>query len=405
MATQRRPFKVLQVAAIDATIAAFVVPLIDALQADGYCVESACADGPKAEALRLMGYTVHRVAFCRRVLSFSHVGALAELVSLMRRNRYDVIHVHTPIASVLGRIGARLAGVPIVVYTAHGFYFHDRLARAPRRVLIWIERLLCRRFTDFLFTVSCEDRDTAIRERIMPAESMHCLGSVGVNLSRFSGPFAIDSIRREFGLEPEERVICFVGRVVKEKGILDLACAMAQVKKAVHNAKLLVVGDTLPSDRTRGTSRKLKDLLKRAGLENAVVFAGYREDIPAILSICDLLVLPSHREGMPVTVLEAMAAARPIVATNIRGCREEVVDGVTGLLVPPGDPKALADAITSILADPERAKEMGEEGQRRVEAEFRQERVIAEQVAVYNRLVRKKLAPEAAEETRRCGER
>lgn len=305
----------------------------------------------------------------------------------MRMQRYALVHVHTPIASVLGRLAARACDVPVVVYTAHGFYFHDRMHQVPRRALVWFDRFLCRFFTDFLLTVSCEDRDTAIQERIMPPERVLCLKSVGIDLDRFANWTGDNSLRAALDLLPEDKVVCFVGRLVEEKGILDLVEAMAAVRTAIPHAKLLVVGGALPSDRVRGIAGRLAKLIRKHALEGTVVFAGYRADIPALLSLSDVFVLPSYREGMPVTILEAMASGKPVVATSIRGCREEVVDGVTGRLVPPGDPRALANAISAILMDPEGAAKMGQAGRKRAEAEFDEKRVVAEQLALYRQLL------------------
>lgn len=384
-AAERVP-RVLQLAALDTTVGSFIVPLVDALQRGGYSVDCACADGPKALELRQAGYRIHAIRFSRRVVTASHLVALVQLVRLMRRNGYDIVHVHTPIAAAIGRVAARIAGVPVIVHTAHGFYFHERTPRPLRRLLIWVERLLGRTCTDFLFTVSCEDEATAIRERIARRDGVLCLKSVGINLRRFDELSVRPSQRAEFGLRPEDRVVCFIGRLVEEKGILDLARAIAAVRTECPGARLLVVGDALTSDRAGRTKQHLSRLLAKNGLDEAVVFAGYREDVPALLPLADVFVLPSYREGMPVTILEAMAARKPVVATDIRGCREEVVDGTTGLLVPPGRPDALARAIVWILSDPVRAAAVGEAGRRRVEAEFREERVLDEQLSVYHRL-------------------
>ena len=395
MVTQVR---VLHVTAIPDTVTYFLLPLLGALRTSGYAVEIACRDGPGVARLRDKGYIVHPIPFSRRILSPSHVRAFLQLRRLMGTQRYDLVHVHTPIASVLGRLAARACEVPVVVYTAHGFYFHDRMRRVPRRALVWLERFLCHFFTDFLLTVSCEDQDTAIRERFMPPERVLCLKSVGIDLRRFGATSADGTLRTALGLRLDDQVITFVGRPVKEKGIFDLVRAIACVSRAIPRARLLVVGKALSSERSRRTMPKVRRLVRKLGIEDVCVFTGAREDVPAILSISDVFVLPSYREGMPVTVLEAMAAGKPVVATDIRGCREEVVDGVTGLLVPPGDPRSLAKAITALLVDPDRARKLGEEGRRRVEAEFDQERVIGEQVRLYEHLLKEKPRDQTAQE-------
>jgi len=208
----------------------------------------------------------------------------------------------------------------------------------------------------------------------------------GVPLQAF-GLSPNPNLRAELGLDAEDKVVGFIGRLVWEKGVLELLEAMQQVVKEVPQAKLLVVGDTLASDRDRRVTEHIKELIDRVKVQDVIRFAGFREDIPDLLAIMDLFVLPSHREGMPRTILEAMAAGKPVVATNIRGCREEVIHGVTGLLVPVGDSDALADAILMVLSDEELTSRMGEAGRKRVVAGFDEKLVLERQLKVYHQLV------------------
>jgi glycosyltransferase involved in cell wall biosynthesis len=379
--------RILQVATLDSTISAFLTPLIDALTAEGANVEMAARCGNASRGLKARGYVLHCTPFARRGLSLSHLASLWRLWRLMRRGRYDAVHVHTPVAGVLGRVAARLARVPVVIHTAHGFYFHDRMPSIPRWALVLLEKVLGRTCTDFLFTVSREDHRTALRSGIIDSGRLRCLDSVGIDLQRFDAAEAAPVTREALQLPPGEPIIVFVGRVVEEKGILDLIHAVKLLKDDGACLKLLVVGDTLPSDRAAGIQGKVRRLVTDSDLLEDVRFLGFRADVPSILRLADLLVLPSYREGMPVTILEAMAASRPVVATDVRGCREEVVDGETGWIVPPADPSALADAIGKLLAEPERARAMGRAGRRRAEKEYDQARVISEQLSVYRDLL------------------
>lgn len=219
----------------------------------------------------------------------------------------------------------------------------------------------------------------------MPEDKVVYIGN-GVPLEAFGLP-PNPNLWAELGLGKKDKVVGFIGRLVREKGVLELLEAMHQVVREVPQAKLLVVGDTLASDRDRQVTEHIKELIDRVKLQNVIRFAGFREDIPDLLTIMDLFALPSHREGMPRTVLEAMAAGKPVVATNIRGCREEVVHEATGLLVPVGDSDALADAILRVLSDEELASRMGEAGRKRVEEEFDEKLVLERQSKVYHQLV------------------
>ncbi|GAG17971.1 unnamed protein product, partial [marine sediment metagenome] len=197
-------------------------------------------------------------------------------------------------------------------------------------------------------------------------------------------------VRTELGLSLDDKVVGFIGRLVQEKGVEELLKAMGQVIKEIPDAKLLVVGDTLASDRDLRTTERLQELIQRNNLEGVIKFTGFREDIPELLAIMDLFALPSHREGMPRSILEAMAAGKPVIATDIRGCREEVVDGETGYLVPVNDPGKLAEAIIKILSDKMLAKRMSEAGRQRAVEFFDERKVLEKQLGIYRKLIQQK---------------
>jgi len=333
-----RPPKVLQVTAADVTVKVLLLPLVNRLWHEGYEVHIACSDGRHARRLIMDGYRVHAVPIDRRIAPWSNLRSLLLLYRLMRKEKYDIVHVHTPVAAVVGRIAAWLARVPAIVYTAHGFYFHDRMPEYKRKPIIWLERVLGH-ITGMLFTQSKEDADTAVRERIYSRERVLWIGN-GVDVARFRA--LNGNSRSTWGLHEADRVVGFAGRLVREKGIVELIQAVHSASKVVPNLKLLLVGDTLESDRDRGTKGLLQRLISRNGLGLRVIFTGFVEDMAGCLSAMDVLVLPSYRDGMPRTIIEAMACGKAVVASDIRGCREEVVHRVTGLLVPPKDSTALA---------------------------------------------------------------
>ena len=389
-----RGIKILQLAAVDVTVKLLLLPLIDCLIEEDYEVHIACSPGQHLRELEEQCYNVHSIPIARRISPFSNLSSLWRLYRLIRCERFDIVHVHTPVAAVLGRVAAKLARVPVIIYTAHGFYFHELMAPWKRRLIIWVEKILGRCCTDMLFTVSYEDKDTAVKERIVDQERVICINSIGVNIKRFtSSNSSIEKtrfLRRELGFQDDDKLIGFIGRLVREKGVQELLQSMGQVIEAIPEAKLLVVGDTLASDRDRRTTERLQELIQRNNLEAVIRFTGFREDIPELLTIMDLFVLPSHREGMPRSILEAMAAGKPVVATNIRGCREEVVHGETGYLVPVNDPGKLANAIIEIMSDKILAERMGEAGRQRAIEFFDEAQILKKQLAVYQKLIQQK---------------
>jgi lipopolysaccharide/colanic/teichoic acid biosynthesis glycosyltransferase/glycosyltransferase involved in cell wall biosynthesis len=387
----KRPYKVLQVSATDVTVKKLLMPLIDRLTAEGYRVHIACSEGDYVAGLRAQGYMVHNIEIQRRLSPVSNFKSILNLYRLMKRERFDIVHVHTPVAAALGRVAARLAGVPVVIYTAHGFYFHNNMTRWARRLVIWAEKLLCL-ITHLVFTQSQEDALNAVREGICDEDKVEYIGN-GVDIARFTA--ASNGVRACLGLTPQDRVVGFVGRLVREKGILELVEAMRPVVRAFPEARLLIVGDRLDSDRDKKTKQVLDRLLAEDDLARRAVFTGFIDDVPGAMSAMDVFVLPSYREGMPRSIIEAMASGKPVIATDIRGSREEVVPGQTGLLVPVKDPGALAAAITSLLSDPESARRMGEAGRQRARELFDERIALNKQVSAYAEIAAKRLAARA----------
>ena len=391
-----RSLKVLQVSTLDVTVKSFLLPFIDRLTDEGYDVHVACSGGRCVPEIEAHGVTVHAIPIERRIRPVSVVRALWSLYRLMKKEHFDIVHVHTPIAATLGRISAWAAGVPVVIYTVHGFYFHEYTTKRTRQLVILTERLLAR-ITDLVLTVSQEDAVTAVNERICDREKLLWVSN-GVDTRRFSPRANPAGARETLGLGSRDKLVCFIGRLVREKGVLDLIEAMRLVAKAIPDAKLLLVGDALDSDRDQKTKNIVAELLEQDDIKSHVLLAGYLEDIPRVLAACDVFVLPSYREGMPITVIEAMAAGKPVIATNIRGCREEVVPNLTGLLVPINDPEALANAIVALLSNPETARRMGAAGRKRACQLFDEQTVVNRQVQAYAEIAGKQLASHTKKE-------
>jgi len=269
--------------------------------------------------------------------------ALARLYALMRRGRYQIVHTHTTKAGLLGRIAARWARVPVVIHTPHGHAFHDYLSRAGSGALVHVERLTAR-WTDRIVCLTDAEREDHLRYRIGPPEKFEVIHS-GVDLARFRAPrHDPDATRRALGLDGTGPLIGCVARLVPVKGVQHLLEAMPAVRAAVPGATVVFVGD--------GPLRAAMEQAAAArGLDGGAVFLGLRDDVADLLPLFDLVVLPSLNEGMGRAAVEALAAGRPVVGSRISGIQNVVRDGETGLLVPPGDPAALAQAIVRCLRD------------------------------------------------------
>jgi glycosyltransferase involved in cell wall biosynthesis len=195
--------------------------------------------------------------------------------------------------------------------------------------------------------------------------------------------------RIEFHIPPNVPVVGMIGRMVREKGYREFIEAAAQILMEFPDVHFLCIGDELKSDHD-ASRKEFQKLIIDLKLNDRIHFTGMRSDIPELLSLLKIYTLPSYREGMPRSIIEAMAMGIPVVATKIRGCREEVVDGETGYLVPPRDGTALARAIMALLRDPERAENFGREGRNRALSDFSEEDVLKKQMEIYENLIMEK---------------
>jgi len=374
--------KILEIANVDFVVEKFIIPLIDKLSIEGFEVHIVCSDGKRARKLLNKGYKIKPIAISRRVSIISNFISLIKIYQYMKKENFDIVHVHTPIACVLGRIAAKIAGVPLIIYTAHGFYFHDGMEKWKKDILIGIEKIMSNLFTDLIFTVSKEDEKTAINKKIIAKNKIFYICN-GVDINKFNvNNISTDLLekRKELCIDSKAKIICSIGRIVRAKGIIDLIYAFKDILSELPETILLIIGDNKANERDLKTKDEVVSLVDEYDLKEKVIFAGYRNDIRDLLAIVDVFVLPSYREGMPMSIIEAMAMGKAVVATNIRGCREEVINNETGLLVPVGKPRKLANALLKILKDEKLASKMGQNGRVRVEAEFNEEIVLKKQI-------------------------
>jgi glycosyltransferase involved in cell wall biosynthesis len=299
-----------------------------------------------------------------------------KLTRLLKAARPDIVHTHGYFASVIGRLAARRAGIPVILAHVHSTYWEYR-----KRHLM-IERKLSR----FTHKIICCSKavESFVNNTEKITDNKTTVIYNGVDEERFSPHQSPTSIRAEFGMDDEAAVVGTVSSLTPHKGHEYLIQAASLLLGTLPSVKFLIVGD--------GPLRKrLEDQAKNLNIHPAVIFTGARKDIPEILTLMDVFVLPSHtREGLGLAIIEAMAAERPVVATDIGGIPEAINDSETGLLVPPGDPEGLAKAIIELLQNPKKAKEMGEKGRTRVKEKFTTKKMLSEIEHVYQSLISQK---------------
>ncbi len=335
------------------------------LREDGHEVIGVCADGALLDGVRAEGFRIETPPLARSLSPVAQLRAFVALYRLFRAERPDLVHAHMPISGFLGRLAARAAGVPRVAYTCHGFLFNQP-GPLWRRTASLIMEWVAARCTDVFLTVSREEAADAVRLGI-------CKHPVPVGNGRDPAVFHPDAaaraaVRAELGVEEDRVVITAVSRLVRHKGYPELLAAMRDV-----DAELWVVGERLASDH----GEDMEPYFAGAGLGGRLRRLGYRTDVASVLAASDVFVLPSHFEGLPMSVIEAMLCGLPVVATNIRGPREQVEDGSTGLLVPVADTGALRAALLRVQADAMLRQRMGAAGRARAVLDFNEKTVVA----------------------------
>ena len=309
-------------------------------------VEEAQKNGVKVIALPSMVRSIHPIKDFR---------ALFSLIWLIMKEKPEIVHTHSSKGGILGRLAAKIAGVPHIIHTPHGHVFYGHFGAFASRVFLWIENIFAR-FTDRVVALTDGEKDDYINLSVCPPEKLFKIHS-GVDVKKFmhANGNRVEK-RRSLGLDQNEAVIGFVGWLLPIKGPDYLLKAMDDVWRRHSEASLVLVGKG-----DMDVDLRAEALKKNAN--GKVKFLGWREDIDEIMPLFDMLVLPSLNEGMGRVLVEAMAAGKPVVASRVGGIPDLVRHAETGYLVPPADEKALADGIKMLLDDPEKAKQMGLRGQ------------------------------------------
>jgi glycosyltransferase involved in cell wall biosynthesis len=375
--------RLVHVTSADISLALLLGPQLRAFADAGMEVIGVSAPGPFVDQLTSWGITHVPLEHATRSVAVGEdMRALVELERLFRRLRPDIVHTHNPKPGLYGRIAAKAAGVPGIVNTVHGLYAAPEDPLVRRSVVYALERMAATCSHVELFQ---NPEDLAVMRRLgVPERRLVLLGN-GIDLERFRAvrtPEASARARRALGVDGSSVVVGTVGRLVWQKGFRELFAAARHLRSIRDDVVFVVVG---PEDADKGDALDPDDLAEARAIGN-VVFTGHRDDVEDLYAGFDMYVLPSYREGFPRSAMEAAACGLPVVATDIRGCRQVVDHGVTGLLVPVHDGDALALAIAALAADPDRRSAMGTCGRRKAEAEFDDRVVIERTLDAYRSL-------------------
>ncbi|MEQ1699014.1 MAG: glycosyltransferase family 4 protein [Ilumatobacteraceae bacterium] len=374
--------KLIHLTTTDMSLDWLLAPQLQAFAAAGYEVVGMSAAGPHVPHLAELGIRHVDVPSLTRAPSLAaDVRALFELRRLLRAERPAILHTHNPKPGVLGRIAGRLAGVQVVVNTQHGLYAQPT-DRWQRRLPVYALERLAAAFSHQELVQNQEDVETLVRTLKVPRRRVTWLGN-GIDLRRFDGGReARAAVRAEWGIGDDEVAIGVVGRLVREKGFAEIVEAARLLRTRGVTAPIVVIGPADPDKRDG-----LDDAALATAQEHGIVFVGRRDDMPRCYAAMDVFLTATHREGFPRAAMEASASGLPIVATDIRGCRQVVEDGVTGVLVPVRDAAALAEAVAALVAEPSTRARLGAAAAAKATREFDQQRVIDVTLATYRRLL------------------
>lgn len=370
------------------TIRAFLLPQIADLQDHGYEVHVATGfQGCSLPELTTSGVTEYRLHLIRNISPLQDIKALWAAIKILRCNNFDIVHTHTLKASLIGQLAARFTNVPVRVETAHGTRYMPDLPFAVQKGIILSEQLAAKK-AHRVWVLNQEDFDFFLSKGLAQKEALQLLsrGGIGADLSRFR-PALFDPLQREdyrckLQLPKHGPVVGFVGRLVQDKGIRELLAAWPEVLRQFPKAFLLIVTAHLESERKAEliSQQQLKQMHNTVLLTN-------RSDMEKLFNCMDMLVLPSYREGFSRVIIEASACGLPVIASDVRGCRDGVVHGQTGLLTPPGNAGCLAQAIVELLSDWPRLTAMGKQARLLAEKNFDQNIIIKNIRLEYERLL------------------
>lgn len=376
----RRP-KIACLATVDMSIRFLLLRQLLYLQSAGYDIVAICGDGPYVSQIIEHGIPVITVPISRRITLIQDVDALHKLTRIFRRERFDLVHTHTPKAGLLGRIAGRLAGVPHVIHTDLGLYFQN-MNPAARRMFIWLERL-AGRFCDVMLFEDDKAMAFAIQERLCTLDQAKWIGG-GINLSEFNrrrfSESEIQAKKLEIGFPLDSIVIGIVARLVREKGYCEFFEAARMILNKRPDARFLVVGSI---DYEKPDAITPEWVQQRYELTKEAVFAGVQFEMPITYAVMDVFVLPTHRDSWPRSPMEAAAMELPVVVSDLPGVAPLVEQSVTGYIARVGDSAMLASLVLEIVASTDSARKMGKAGRQLAEARFDEQKVFQRVEGIY----------------------
>lgn len=373
----------LQVTTIDLTAYCFLRRWFEYLVNRGFKVTLATTVEQFREEIEETGAEVVHVPISRKIAPISDLISLIKLYSFMRKRKFHSVQTYTTKAGFIGRLAAKLAGVPVIIHNILEPPHNSTDNPVLKTFYIWMERL-AGRWADHIITTTSPNVEEILDKKLVPPEKLTAIPE-GIYMGKYDAVKAEPGkIRRQLKIPSGSHFLLTVARLEPPKGHRYLLQAAKLLLNDGLDVYFVIVG--------KGYLReKLEDLARELGVENRVTFTGFRYDMLEILKSCDLFVLPSLWEGQGVVLMEAMSLEKPLVASAVGGVVDVVEDGVTGVLVPPKNPESIAEAVKKLLANPEKMKQMGKAGKKRIMEHFDDDEFNRKRYEIYRKLFREKL--------------
>ncbi|MRD36055.1 glycosyltransferase [Bacillus thuringiensis] len=374
--------KALVVTTVSSTIKAFLIPQISLLRSKGYKVEIAThVMGDLSEFQKhIQNTVVHNVPFNRNAKSLENVYAYKMIKKIIRNTEYDLIHVHTPIAAFLTRLASTNRNT--VVYTAHGFHFNENGSSISNFIYKTMEKIAATK-TDKLVVINKDDYE--IGKSIIDSSKLQYIKGVGVDMNEYNEDIIDDkekiAFKRELGINRDTKVITHIAEVNSNKRQIDTVLAAEKLREMYGDNFVVLLAGRGP------LHESIKEKIQELGLEKHVKCLGFRNDINKILSITDIGMLISLREGLPKSVMEMMAMKIPVLLTNIRGNRDLVKHNENGILVDIKNPNQIAEGWHKILTDSILANQFKEKSYNKILNEYSLEKVLYDLGRLYDELI------------------
>lgn len=378
--------RLLQITTVPVTLRSFILPFASHFRQLGWRIDAAARKVTDSVECRTLFDQVFDIDWSRNPLAWGNMTrAMYQIRTLVRREKYDIVHVHTPIAAFITRLALRsLKGrdKPVVIYTAHGFHFHKGGRLLSNLAFLFLEKL-AGRWTDYLVVINREDEAAARRYRIVPPERLRYMPGIGIDLNQYAAERVsredIKRVREELKLEEGQKLFLMVAAFDPGKRHKDAVEALALLRRKEVVLAFAGEGPLRP---------RIEKLAQSVGVAEQVRFLGFRKDIPALMRASVATVLTSEREGLPRAVMESMALGVPVIGADARGTRDLLESGA-GIVVPVGNVLALAEAMQYLINQPEEADRMGKHGLEAIRA-YDLANILRLHMELYDEVLREK---------------